>query len=147
MYLVLSQHDLQYTLPYLDNTTITVSYGAETHILSITNEIPILIPVMTENVILYCDAESAEWTYSDASDRQNLLTLDLYTKMYAKIFNCTNMNTTTSRRVVHSVTLAAIGKYVMVMFSGVVLEKIMGHRKFGGGHAPPQAHRARHHWY
>ena len=92
-----------------------MSYGAETHILSITNEIPILIPVMTENVVLYCDAESAEWTYSDASDEQNPLTLDLYTRMYSEIFNCTNMDTTTSRRVVHSVTLAAIGKYVMVM--------------------------------
>ena len=106
---------LQYTLPYLDNTTITVSYGAENHILSITNEIPILIPVMTENVVLYCDAESAEWMYSNTSVEQNPLTLDLYTKMYSKIFYCTNMDTTTSRRVVHSVTLAAIGKYVMVM--------------------------------
>ena len=92
-----------------------MSYGTETHILSITNEIPVLIPLMTENVILNCDAESAEWTYSDTSVGQNPLTLDLYTKMYSKIFNCTNMDTTTSRRVVHSVTLAAIGKYVMVM--------------------------------
>ena len=101
-----------YTILYhLDNTTITVSYGTETHIVNIT---PVLIPVMTENVILNCDAESAEWAYSQTL-RQNPLTLDLYTKMYAKIFYCTNMDTTTSRRVVHSVTLAAIGKYQMVV--------------------------------
>ena len=101
---------LQYTLPSLDNTTITVSYGTETQILSTTNEIPILIPVMTENVVLYCDAESADWTYSQTPIGQNPLTLDLYTKMYVRVFYCTNMDDTTSRRVVHSVTLAAIGK-------------------------------------
>ena len=97
----------------LDNTTITVSYGTKTHILSTTNEMPILIPVMTENVTLYCDAESADWTYSKESKTpigQNPLTLDLYTKMYVKVFYCTNMDDTTSRRIVHSVTLAAIGK-------------------------------------
>ena len=102
--------NLQYILPSLDNTTITVSYGTETHILSITNEMPILIPVMTENVVLYCDAESADWTYSDTPIGQNPLTLDLYTRMYEKVFYCTNMDGTTSRRVVHSVRLAAIGK-------------------------------------
>ena len=75
---------------------------------------PILIPVMTENVILNCDAESAEWTYSETSIGQNSLTIDLYTKKHAKIFYCTNMNTTALRRIVHSVTLAAIGKYQMV---------------------------------
>ena len=99
-----------YTLPSLDNTTITVSYGTETHIVNITNEMPVLIPVMTENVILNCDAESAEWTYSQTPIGQNPLTLDLYTKMYAKIFYCTSMDTTTSRRIVHNVTLSAIGK-------------------------------------
>ena len=106
---------LQYTLPSLDNTTITVSYGTETHIVNITNEMPVLIPVMTENVILNCDAQSAEWIYSQTPIGQNPLTLGLYTKMYAKIFYCANMDTTTSRRIVHSVTLAAIGKYQMVM--------------------------------
>ena len=70
---------------------------------------------MTENVILNCDAESAEWTYPQTPIGQNPLTLDLYTKMYAKIFYCTNMDTTTSRRIVHNVTLSAIGKYQMVM--------------------------------
>ena len=65
---------------------------------------------MTENVTLYCDAESAEWTYSETPIGQNPLTLDLWTKMYARIFYCTNMDDTTSRRVVHSVTLTAIGK-------------------------------------
>ena len=102
--------NLQYILPSLDNTTITVSYGTETHILSITNEMPILIPVMTENVVLYCDAESADWTYSQTPIGHNPLTLDLYTKMYTKNFYCTNMDDTTSRRIVHSVRLAAIGK-------------------------------------
>ena len=71
---------------------------------------PVLIPVMTENVTLNCDAESAEWTHSKTPIGQNPLTLDLYTKMYAKIFYCTSMDTTTSRRIIHSVTLAAIGK-------------------------------------
>ena len=76
---------------------------------------PVLIPVMTENVILNCDAESAEWTYSENLIGQNLLTIDLYTKKDAKKFYCTNIDITTSRRVVHSVTLAAIGKYQMVV--------------------------------
>ena len=106
---------LQYTLTSLDNTTITVSYGTETHIVNITNETPILIPVMTENVILNCDAQSAEWIYSQTLFGQNPLTLDLYTKMYAKIFYCANMDTTTSIHKVHSVTLAANGKYQMIM--------------------------------
>ena len=106
---------LQYTLTSLDNTTITVSYGTETHIVDITNKMTVLIPVMTENVILNCDAESAEWIYPQTL-RQNPLTLvDLYTKMYAKKLYCTSMDTTTSIHKVHSVTLSAIGKYQMVM--------------------------------
>ena len=106
---------LQYALSSLDNTTITVSYGTETHIVNITNEMPVLIPVMTENVTLNCDAQSAEWIYSQTPIGQNPLTLDLYTRMYPKKFHCTNKDTTTTRRIVHSVTLAAIGKYQMVM--------------------------------
>ena len=106
---------LQYALPSLDNTTITVSYGTEIHIVNITNEMPVLIPIMTENVILNCDAESAEWTYPQTPIGQNPLTLDLYTRIYPKKFHCTNKDTTTSRRTVHSVRLAAIGKYQMVM--------------------------------
>ena len=64
---------------------------------------PVLIPVMTENVILNCDAESAEWTYSQTSIGQNSLTLDLYTKVYAKTFYCTSMDNATTRRIVHNV--------------------------------------------
>ena len=95
----------------LDNTTITVSYGTKTHILSTTNEMPILIPVMTENVCIVMLNQLFGLSLKKVKlqlDRITL-TLDLYTKMYV-VFYCTNMDDTTSRRIVHSVTLAAIGK-------------------------------------
>eukprot|EP00800_Vazella_pourtalesii_P003166 TRINITY_DN131_c0_g1_i4.p1 TRINITY_DN131_c0_g1~~TRINITY_DN131_c0_g1_i4.p1 ORF type:complete len:543 (-),score=119.79 TRINITY_DN131_c0_g1_i4:298-1926(-) len=96
------------------NTTITVSHGDITHIRDIADRNNVYIPVMTENVMISCDADSALWNYSPTglspqSDVPNPLTIDLFTLQYATTYFCTNTDIYNDRIIVKMVTLKAYG--------------------------------------
>ena len=104
----------------LDNTTITVSYSSTTHVRDITNTDSVLIPVMTENVVISCDAEGGEWYYYGQTGTihtrvSNPVNIDLFTKEYALTFECRKRESTSGFRTVHSVTVVAVGEYFDLM--------------------------------
>ena len=103
----------------LDNTTITVSYSSTTHVRDITNTNSVLIPVMTDNVAISCDAEEGKWSYyigqtgTAHTGASNPVNIDLFTKEYALTFDCKKRESSYSGlRTVHSVTVVAVGKYL-----------------------------------
>ena len=73
------------------------------------------IPVITENIMISCDADSALWNYnptglSPQSNVPNPVTIDLFTLQYATDYFCTNMDISNYRVIVKSVTLKAYGE-------------------------------------
>ena len=98
-----------------DNTTITVSYEDTTHIRDIDDRNSVYIPVMTENVIISCDADMALWNYNPAGISQqtnipNPLIIDLFTLQYATVYFCTDVNINNRRVIVNAITLRAYGE-------------------------------------
>ena len=73
------------------------------------------IPVMTENVMISCDADSALWSYhptglSPQSNVPNPVMIDLFTLQYAITYFCTNTDMYNYRVIVKMVTLKAYGE-------------------------------------
>ena len=108
-------HLYVYSLFHTDNTTITVSYEDTTHIRDIDDRNRVYIPVMTENVIISCDADMALWTYnptdiSQQTDIPNPLMIDLFTLQYGIDYFCTDVNINNKRVLVNIVILYAYGE-------------------------------------
>ena len=99
-----------YTFHISDNTTITVRYGDTVYIRDITNRERVPLPVMTEGVVISCDAEGGEWNYSGQSTLANPISIDLFTLEYSVTFACTKRDPSGARRTVHRVTLQAVGE-------------------------------------
>ena len=104
-----------YSLFHTDNTTITVSYEDTTHVRDIYGRNSVYIPVMTENVMISCDADMALWTYSPTDISQqtsipNPLMIDLFTIQNATDYYCTDVNINNERIIVNRVTLRAYGE-------------------------------------
>ena len=97
-----------------DNTTITVSYEDTTHIRDIDDRDNVYIPVMTENVMISCDADMALWSYDPTIQLQtnitNPLTIDLFTIQFVTYYFCTDVDINDRRVAVKSVTLRAYGE-------------------------------------
>ena len=106
---------ISYSLFHTDNTTITVSYGDITHVRDIDDRNSVYIPVMTENVMISCDADMALWTYSLAGISQqtnipNPLMLDLFIIQYDTDYFCTDVDINNERALVNIVRLRAYGE-------------------------------------
>ena len=101
-----------------DNTTITVSYEDTTHIRDSFYSV-VYIPVMTENVMISCDADMALWDYNPTGISQqtnipNPLMIDLFTLQYAAYYYCTDVNINNKKVVVKSVRLRAYGELYLI---------------------------------
>ena len=100
---------------HTDNTTIVVSYKDIVQVREITNNNPVLIPVMTESVAISCDAEGGKWTYAQPTRARltgvaNPITIDLFTLEYVLRFECTKRDSTGSNRNIHNVDIHAVGE-------------------------------------
>ena len=105
-----------YTFHTSDNTTITVSYRDTVYVRDITNRERVPLPVMTEGVVISCDAEGGEWSYQKSSTGMGLsgqvnpINIALFTLEYSVTFECTKIDPSGARRTVHRVTLQAVGE-------------------------------------
>ena len=104
-----------YSLFNTDNTTITVSYEDTTHIRDNDDINRVYIPVMTENVMISCDADMALWSYNPTGISQqtnipNPLMIDLFTIQYDTVYFCTDVNINNERVTVKAVRLRAYGE-------------------------------------
>ena len=105
-----------YTFHTSDNTTITVSYRDTVYVRDITNRERVPLPVMTEGVVISCDAEGGEWSYQKSSTGMGLsgqvnpINIALFTLEYSVTFDCTKIDPSGARRTVHRVTLQAVGE-------------------------------------
>ena len=109
-----------YTFHTSDNTTITVRYGDTVYVRDITNRERVPLPVMTEGVVISCDAEGGEWSYQQSSTgirlsgQVNPINIALFTLEYSVTvsvtFECTKRDASGSRRTVHRVILQAVGE-------------------------------------
>ena len=69
------------------------------------------IPVITENIMISCDADSALWNYNPTgvspqiNSQPNPVMIDLFTLQYAITYFCTNTNIYNNKVIVKSVTL------------------------------------------
>ena len=91
------------------------------------------VPVMTENVMISCDADSALWNYFPIAvpvltNESNPVTIDLFTLQYATGYSCTDENINNNRKIVKYISLMAYGElcsdwnasvfYVIILFTG-----------------------------
>ena len=100
---------------HTDNTTIVVSYKDIVHVREITNNNPVIIPIMTESVVISCDAEGGKWTYRQSTGARltgvaNPITIDLFTLEYVLRFECTKRDSLGSNRNIHKVDILAVGE-------------------------------------
>ena len=100
---------------HTDNTTIVVSYKDIAQVREITNNSPVLIPIMTESVVISCDAEGGKWSYRQSTGARltgvaNLITIDLFTLEYVLRFECTKRDSSGSNRNIHNVDIFAVGE-------------------------------------